>query len=150
DPENRHRITREAAVWTDLGLHPHIAYCHYVQPVNDIPMMVIEYLAGGNFREWITNGKCSVLNVGLDLSIQVCHALETAHAKGLVHRDIKPENVLLAIDGTLKLTDFGIARATGLGELKAHTAIALAGQTVGAIGTYEFMAPEQFNCAHKV
>jgi serine/threonine protein kinase/WD40 repeat protein len=150
DPENRHRITREAAVWTDLGLHPHIAYCHYVQPVNSIPMMVIEYLAGGNLREWITDRKCSDLDVGLDLAMQFCHALEHAHAKGLVHRDIKPENVLLAIDGTLKLTDFGIARATGVGELKVDTAVALAGQTVGAIGTYEYMAPEQFNSAHKV
>ena len=42
DAENRHRIKREAEVWTDLGLHPHIAYCFYVLPLNDVPLIVIE------------------------------------------------------------------------------------------------------------
>jgi len=145
DPENRHRIAREAEVWTDLGLHPHIAYCHYVHLLNSIPIMVIEYLDGGNLRDWITEGKCADLKVGLDLVTQFCHALEHAHAKGVVHRDIKPENVLLAKDGTLKLTDFGIARAVhaDVGKAGAYN-VGPVGQTVGSIGTYEYMAPEQF------
>jgi WD40 repeat protein/tRNA A-37 threonylcarbamoyl transferase component Bud32 len=151
DPENRHRITREAEVWTDLGLHPHIAYCYHVRFLGEIPVLVIEYLDGGNLRDWITEGRCADLKVGLDIAIQFCHALERAHAKGVVHRDIKPENVLLAQDGTLKLTDFGIARAARVGDLKAASSAAVvSGRTVGSIGTYEYMAPEQFESAHEV
>jgi WD40 repeat protein/serine/threonine protein kinase len=151
DRENFHRITREAEFWTDLGLHPHIAYFYYVHPLGDLPVLVVEYLDGGNLRDWIAEGKCAELSIGLDLAIQFCHALEHAHSKGLVHRDIKPENVLLAQDGTLKLTDFGIARAVG-----ESTPIPLVqvrsphSGTVGAIGTYEYMAPEQFESARDV
>ena len=110
DPENRHRIVREAEAWTDLGLHPHIAYCYYAQPLGELLLLVIEYVDGGNLREWIADGRCADLKTGLDLAIQFCHGLEHAHKNGLVHRDIKPENILLMKDGTLKITDFGIVR----------------------------------------
>jgi len=151
DRENFHRITSEAEFWTDLGLHPHIAYFYYVHPLGDVPLLVIEYLDGGNLRDWIAEGKCAELSTGLDLAIQFCHALEHAHGKGLVHRDIKPENVLLAQDGTLKLTDFGIARAVGESTGMPPVQVRLPhGGTVGAIGTYEYMAPEQFESARDV
>jgi len=150
DPENRHRITREAEVWTDLGLHPHIAYCYYAQPIQNILLLVVEYLNAGNLRDWVTEGKCADLRTGLDLAIQLCHALTHAHGKGVVHRDIKPENVLLAQDGSLKLTDFGIARAAGTDAMKAAVGASAGGQTIGSIGTYEYMAPEQFESSHEV
>ena len=92
DPENRHRIFREAEAWTDLGLHPNIAYCYYAQPLGELLVLVIEYVDGGNLRDWIADGRCANLKTGLDLAIQFCHGLEHAHKKGLVHRDIKPEN----------------------------------------------------------
>jgi len=150
--EQRHRIVQEAEYWTNLGLHPHIAYCYYVHVVNDVPLIVVEFLDGGNLRDWIADGKCADLKVGLNLAIQFAHALEHAHAKGLVHRDIKPENVLLSREGTLKLTDFGIARATGIGQIDVVEpgAPVPAGQTVGTLGTYEYMPPEQFESAHEV
>src|SRR5437868_6146652 len=78
DGENRHRITKEAEVWTDLGLHPHVAYCYYVHVLSNVPLVVIEYLDGGNLRDWIADGKCADIKAGLDLAIQFCHALEHA------------------------------------------------------------------------
>jgi serine/threonine protein kinase len=153
DPEHAHRVTREAEAWTDLGMHPHIAYCYYVYPLDGVPLLIIEYLDGGNLRDWITEGRCADLKAGLDLAIQFCHGLEHAHSQGLIHRDIKPENILLAQDGTLKITDFGIVR---IGDAKGEAATlraltsSAAGRTAGGIGTYEYMAPEQFVSAHEV
>ena len=108
DPVNRHRIAREAEAWADLGLHPHIAYCHYAQILDELLLLVIEYVDGGNLRDWIAAGRCAELKTGLNLAIQFCHGMERAHSHGLVHRDIKPENILLTKDGLLKITDFGI------------------------------------------
>jgi serine/threonine protein kinase len=146
DAAHRHRIVREAEAWTELGLHPHIAYCHYAQPLDDLLLLVVEYVDGGNLREWIADGRCAGLRTGLNLAIQFCHGLERAHALGLVHRDIKPENVLMSRDGTLKITDFGIVRkalgvveAAGVGPRSTA-----AGMTMVAIGTEDHMAPEQW------
>jgi serine/threonine protein kinase len=148
DPENRHRIVREAEAWTDLGLHPNIAYCYYVQPLGELLLLVIEYVDGGNLRDWIANGRCADLKTGLDLAIQFCHGLEHAHNKGLVHRDIKPENVLLMQDGTLKITDFGIVskKLASPEALESTGAVRriVAGVTTAGIGTAEYMAPEQW------
>lgn len=148
DPENRHRIVREAEAWTDLGLHPNIAYCYYAQPLGELLLLVIEYVDGGNLRDWIADGRCADLKTGLDLAIQFCHGLEHAHKKGLVHRDIKPENVLLMKDGTLKITDFGIVRKTIAGPQTLESTSAVrsiaAGMTTVGIGTADYMAPEQW------
>jgi WD40 repeat protein len=155
NPQHRHRITVEAEAWTELGLHPHIAYCYYVHPLDGILMLVIEYLNGGNLRDWITEGRCADLKAGLDLAIQFCHGLEHAHSRGMIHRDIKPENILLNADGMLKVTDFGIVRlgegaTEGCGGGSVPVAAAGRADTVGAIGTYDYMAPEQFRSAHEV
>jgi serine/threonine protein kinase len=108
DSEHARRIEVEA--WTELRLHPSIAYCYYVHPLDGVPLVVVEYLDGGNLQEWIAKGRCTDLKVGLDLAIQFCHGLEHAHSQGMIHRDIKPENVLLTREGTLKITDFGIVQ----------------------------------------
>ena len=148
DTENRHRIVREAEAWTDLGLHPNIAYCYYAQPIGELLLLVIEYVDGGNLRDWIASGRCVDLKSGLDLAIQFCHGLEHAHKKGLVHRDIKPENVLLMKDGTLKITDFGIVRKAIASpetvESRGEMRRVAAGMTMAGIGTEGYMAPEQW------
>ena len=101
-------IARAGESWSSLGLHPNVVYCHRVFPFEGVPLLVVEYLDGGNLRDWITEGWCADLKLGLDLAIQFCHALEFAHGRGLVHRAIKPENVLLSRAGSLKVADFGM------------------------------------------
>ena len=149
DPENLRFIVGEAEAWTKLGLHPHIAYCYYAQQVEELLLLVIEYVDGGNLRTWIADGRCADLKTGLDLAIQFCHGLGHAHKQGLVHRDIKPENILLAQDGTLKITDFGIVHKGRLGGEKLEPEpdaanSAAAGMTMAGIGTAEYMPPEQW------
>jgi WD40 repeat protein/serine/threonine protein kinase len=149
DAETRRFIVGEAEAWTKLGLHPHIAYCYYAQQVNELLILVIEYVDGGNLRTWIADGRCADLKTGLDLAIQFCHGLGHAHKQGLVHRDIKPENILLTQDGTLKITDFGIAHKaqTDAGGLEPPAGVAnpaVAGLTMAGVGTAEYMPPEQW------
>ncbi|MGC4093675.1 MAG: serine/threonine-protein kinase [Polyangiaceae bacterium] len=73
----------------------------------------------------------------IDLGIQACRALEVAHAASLVHRDIKPANLFLTTNGTLKVLDFGVAKAAQTSEPQA------ASDAVSIVGTPEYMAPEQ-------
>jgi hypothetical protein len=108
DRNNFARILREADSWTELGLHPNIAYCYYVRSIEDVPHIFVEYVDGGNLRQWIAEGKCIDYRVSLDLAIQFCHGMEHAHSKGMIHRDIKPKNVLMTKEGQLKVTDFGL------------------------------------------
>lgn len=146
DAENRHRINVEAEAWTELGLHPHIACCYYVQTLNGVLVMVVEYLDGGDLAQWIAQqGQATALRTKLDLAIQFCHGLEHAHARGLIHRDIKPANVLLSKEGQLKLTDFGVAQvgAAGLRGRAAAPRGPVEGTLVG-IGSEDYMPPEQW------
>ena len=114
------RVLKEANSWIELGLHPYIAYCYYVRQIEDVPHIFIEYVDGGNLREWIADMRCHDLRIGIDLAIQFCHGIEYAHERGMVHRDIKPENILMTKDGILKVTDFGIARTQTAEEMQAY------------------------------
>ncbi|MBI1921866.1 MAG: protein kinase [Geobacter sp.] len=142
------RLTREADAWINLGLHPNIAYCYFVREIEEVPHLFVEYVDGGNLREWIDTGKCSDLKIALDLAIQFCHGMAYAHSKGMIHRDIKPENILLTKDGILKITDFGIARFGG--DVTSSLSLADTTKTRGFIGTPAYASPEQLRDAHNV
>jgi WD40 repeat protein len=109
-PPSPRSIAERAAPWTALGLHPHIAYCHYIHDIDGVPMVVVEYVEGADLRQWFGDGRSTGLRAGLNVAIQICHALEHLHATGVVHGAVTPENVLVAPDGTAKLTDIGVAR----------------------------------------
>ena len=70
----------------------------------------MEYVDGGNLKQWIEEGRCNDLKTGLDLAIQFCHGMAYAHSKGMIHKDIKPGNILMTKDGILKVTDFGLVQ----------------------------------------
>lgn len=102
-------ITLAASKWTQCGLHPHVAYCFTTHRVGRLPVVVIEYVDGGSLRQWMASGRTQLLRVQLDLAIQICHALEHTHSRGVTHGALTPENILLTSNGTVRVTDFGIA-----------------------------------------
>lgn len=120
---HKQNFIREAETWIDLGLHPHIVSCYYVREIDSIPRVFAEFVEGGALKDWIgengegrlyEGGKKKALERILDIAIQFAWGLHFAHEKGLVHQDVKPANVLVTSDGTVKVTDFGLARAGGV------------------------------------
>ncbi|MFC9243304.1 protein kinase [Streptomyces sp. NPDC057136] len=117
NPADKQRFVTEAETWVSLGLHPHVCSCYYVRTIDGIPCVFAEYVEGGSLADWIANGRLyeggpsAALARILDLAIQTAWGLAHAHGRGLVHQDVKPGNVLVAEDGTAKVTDFGLARA---------------------------------------
>jgi ABC-type oligopeptide transport system substrate-binding subunit/DNA-binding SARP family transcriptional activator len=105
DTEGRARLLHEAKATAKLN-HPNIVSVYDAGEADGSPFIVMELVEGDTLRD-----RCpEALDEILAIARQVCAALEHAHASGIVHRDLKPENVLLAVDGTAKLVDFGLAR----------------------------------------
>lgn len=115
--KGKNDFVREAENWSDLELHQHIVYCHYVNTLNEVPCVFVEYVEGGSLANWINNrhlykgGHHKALERIIDISIQFAIGLYYAHQKGLVHQDVKPANVMMTLDGIAKVTDFGLAKA---------------------------------------
>jgi serine/threonine protein kinase len=129
----RERFLREARVAAGLS-HPNIVGVFDVGEHEGVPYIVMECIEGETLAEVIAREAPLDPDRAVDYLLQVCAALEHAHASGLVHRDIKPQNLLVRPDGTLKVADFGIARPLGA------TQLTLAGTI---LGTAAYFAPEQ-------
>ena len=116
-PRAVENFERECETWVSLGLHPHTVSCYYVRRLGGIPRVFAEFVAGGDLKRWIKDGRLyqggptESLKRLLDISIQFAWGLQYAHAQGLIHQDVKPANVLMRADGTAKVTDFGLAKA---------------------------------------
>ncbi|MCI0490701.1 MAG: type I methionyl aminopeptidase [Blastocatellia bacterium] len=152
-------FVREVETWLRLPAHKNIVRAYTIVPERGRVFLVLERIHGGSLRDWISEGTCADPKVGLDLAIQFCEGLGYAHSRGLIHRDIKPENIMITEDGVLKITDFGIARVRGVVGGSASSSaqastflgnINALPMTVGAMGTHEYMAPEQWVDAHDV
>jgi serine/threonine-protein kinase len=132
EAENLARFRTEAEAVARLQ-HPHIVQIFEIGDHAGLPFCALEYCAGGALNRKLAGTPLPPREAAA-LVEQLARAMQAAHAKGIVHRDLKPANVLLAEDGTPKITDFGLAK-----RLDA------AGQTLdGAIlGTPSYMAPEQ-------
>jgi WD40 repeat protein len=133
---------REAQTWVGLGLHPHVVSCYYVRRVEGLPRVFIEYVDGGSLLDAIAEGRFDTTDAVLDLAIQGAWGLHFAHERGLVHRDVKPANLLLTADGTLKVTDFGLAGARRW-DARLPAAEGASVVTRGSGGTPAYMSPEQ-------
>lgn len=114
--------------------HPNIVKVYDVSFGDMIQYIVMEYIDGITLKEYIETQEKISCNVALHFTVQILEALEHAHSKGIVHRDIKPQNIMLLQDGTIKVTDFGIARFS---NTETRT------MTDKAIGSVHYIAPEQ-------
>ena len=112
--------------------HPNVVQVHDWGEWEDTYYMVMEYVRGKNLRQILSGRDRLEPAQACEVIDQVLSGLEAAHREGFVHRDIKPENVLISNQGTVKVTDFGIARAA---EGSSGTA--------GLFGTVAYVAPEQ-------
>ena len=134
-----HLFESEAMVWVRLGRHPHIVHAKYVLRLGRKPYVFLEFVPGptgeeSTLRRLLRGGRAAPATA-IELAIQICAGMEYATRvfPGLVHRDLKPENLLLAADGVLKITDFGLTRV-----------FADFSDRVGAFaGTLPYMSPEQ-------
>ena len=117
--EDRENFVSEAERWSNLGLHPNIVSCYYVQVLGGIPRIFAEYVSGGSLEKWTqqrklySGGPEQGLQRILDIGIQVAWGLAHAHANEVPHHDVKPSNVMMTGPGTPKVTDFGLSRAIG-------------------------------------
>ena len=128
------RFVREARAAARLS-HPHVVSVFDQGEDDGIVFLAMEMVRGGTLRDVLAREAPMAPGRALALLEPVLSALAAAHRAGLVHRDVKPENVLIADDGTVKVADFGLARAVGADT--RHTA------TQGVlIGTVSYLAPE--------
>jgi len=102
------RLRREARATATLS-HPNLAMIFAAEAWHGVPMLVFELLDGGTLRDRIAAAPLPVAAV-IDVGVQLCEALESAHRVGILHRDIKPSNVGFSSSGVPKLLDFGLAK----------------------------------------
>lgn len=132
-PDLRGRFELEAQTMARLH-HPHIVTVHDVAEDRGQPFLVMELMHGGSLWGWIERCGPMAPDLARSVILALLGALAEAHATGVIHRDVKPHNVLLARDGTPRLTDFGIARLIDRASPLTHTGAVL--------GTPAYMAPE--------
>ena len=148
DPERLARFQREAKVLASLN-HPNIAAIYGLEESGDSPALVLEYVPGPTLQDRIAKGPIP-LDEALPIARQIAEALEAAHEQGVIHRDLKPANVKVKDDGTVKVLDFGLAKALQpeLSDLDAANSptmtMTAAATKMGVImGTAAYMSPEQ-------
>lgn len=134
DPTARERLLREARAAAALH-HPHTVAVHNVGTDGDRPFIVMELVDGGSLADRLRDDGPLDPEELLAIGLSVLDALEAAHAAGLVHRDVKPSNILFTRDGTVKLADFGIAKAL----TTTDPDLTATGQV---LGTPRYLAPE--------
>jgi len=158
DPDRLARFQREAQVLASLN-HPNIAAIYGVEDVGGTRALVMELVDGPTLAERTADASIPV-DEAIAIATQIAEALGAAHDQGVVHRDLKPANIKVKPDGTVKVLDFGLAKATGPAEagnymnhgsvllqtdLSASPTITTPAMTqIGMLlGTAAYMSPEQ-------
>ena len=148
DPERLARFQREARILASLN-HPNIAQIYGLEESGDVRALVLELVDGPTLQDRIAQGPIPIEDA-LPIARQIAEALEAAHEQGIIHRDLKPANVKVKDDGTVKVLDFGLAKALGpeLSDTDAANSpemtMTAAATKMGVImGTAAYMSPDQ-------
>jgi serine/threonine-protein kinase len=153
DPDRLARFDREAQILASLN-HPNIAHVYGLEEVEGTRAIVMELVDGPTLADRMVHGRIPI-DQALSIALQIARALEAAHDKLVIHRDLKPANVKVRPDGTVKVLDFGLAKAVDTASSGAPvvsqsptiTSPANTGQGV-ILGTAAYMSPEQAGGGH--
>jgi tRNA A-37 threonylcarbamoyl transferase component Bud32 len=143
------RVQREGRALARLN-HPNVITVHEIGEADGCAFVAMELVRGGTLRTWSVGRPWQQV---LRALVQAGRGLAAAHRVGLVHRDFKPQNVLVGDDGSVRVTDFGLARSGDLppdssgGEVPVLSTAATLTHTGAAVGTPAYMAPEQLGGA---
>ena len=148
DPDRLARFQREAQVLASLN-HPGIAAIYGIEEAEGTRALVLELVEGPTLADRIAHGPIP-LDEALPIAKQIAEAVEAAHEAGVIHRDLKPANIKVREDGTVKVLDFGLAKALagdkpGADLSQSPTVTATVGGTREGVilGTAAYMSPEQ-------
>jgi Tol biopolymer transport system component len=147
DPDRLARFRREAQILAALN-HPHIAQIYGVHEDGAALALVLELVDGTSLADRIAQGPIAIAEA-LRIATEIASALEAAHGQSIIHRDLKPANVKVRADGSVKVLDFGLAKAfepssTSADEVANSPTITNRATALGMIlGTAAYMAPEQ-------
>ena len=148
DPDRLARFEREAKVLASLN-HPNIGTIYGLEEADGVKALVLELVEGPTLANRIAQGPIPI-DEALPIAKQIAEALEAAHEQGVIHRDLKPANVKVKDDGTVKVLDFGLAKAfqpdpsdPNMSMSPTISLTAAATQMGMVIGTAAYMAPEQ-------
>lgn len=133
----RERFAREVRTAARC-IHPNVVTIYDFGEDQGVPYIAMEFCACRPLSDFLISQRAFDVKSALYIASQILSALEAAHAQGIVHRDIKPGNILLLDAGTVKVTDFGIARVES-STMTAHGSM---------VGTPSYMSPEQFMAGH--
>jgi eukaryotic-like serine/threonine-protein kinase len=147
DAERLARFEREAKILASLN-HPNIGAIYGIEKHDGQHILVLELVDGQTLADLVARGPMPV-NESLRLAVQIAGALQAAHEKGVIHRDLKPANIKITRDGTVKVLDFGLAKAgdvessDGDGLSNSPTLKTMASTPGMILGTAAYMSPEQ-------
>jgi Tol biopolymer transport system component/tRNA A-37 threonylcarbamoyl transferase component Bud32 len=143
DADRLDRLRREAQLLAALN-NPHIAHIHGLEDESGAPALVLELVEGSTLAERITDGPLP-FSESIEIARQIADALEAAHEKGIIHRDLKPANVKITPDGTVKVLDFGLAKAVSSDQPGRDLSMVTTANTEAGVvlGTAAYMSPEQ-------
>ncbi len=141
DPSFQSRFRREAQAAASLDAPTIVAVYDTGEDERGVPWIVMEYVDGRTLRDILSTEGRLLPQRAMEITADVCSALDAAHAAGMVHRDVKPANIMLTSRGEVKVMDFGIAQAAA-GSESTMT------QTQSVIGTAAYLSPEQARGEH--
>ena len=145
DPDRLARFEREAKVLASLN-HPNIGSIYGLEEADGVKALVLELVEGPTLADRIAHGAMPIEDA-LPIARQIAEALEAAHEAGVIHRDLKPANIKVREDGTVKVLDFGLAKALDPnleGDPSQSPTLTAAATQMGVIlGTAAYMSPEQ-------